>query len=337
MVWCASSIIEGIRPGLPGTEKETKKMTREAGDTAAQNAVRAVEKDRLDFFAVGLLTLLCVFLGIGQVAMKVANAGISPILQGGLRSLLASGLVALWCLFRGISLRMAPVMIAPMLLSAAFFTAEFAFLYPGLDRTTASRAVIFLYTSPLVVAAGAHFLIPGDRLTWSKSAGLLTALAGVSIVLAGRETSGVSSLAGDLLCLAGGIAWGFLTLTVRATRLAHEKPERVIFMQLLISGVLLSLISYAYGERGITDLSPLVAGAFAYTVVFVAFITFTTSLWLMTRYPASRVMAFLLITPTFGVAAGVVLLGEPLTVHLAVGLAVVIIGLWLVNRRAAPR
>jgi drug/metabolite transporter (DMT)-like permease len=307
-------------------------MTREAGEPVSSDAPRMIENDRLDLFAVGVLSVLCVFLGIGQVAMKVANAGISPILQAGLRSLLAAGLVGLWCMFRGIPLRMSPRVIAPMLLSAFFFTIEFALLYPGLERTTASRAVIFLYTSPLVVAAGAHFLIPGDRLTWSKSAGLLAALAGVSIVLAGRETSGVSSLAGDLLCLGGGIAWGFLTLTVRATRLAREPAQRVIFMQLLISGALLPLISQTLGERGITDLSPLVVGAFSYTVVFVAFITFTTSLWLMTRYPASRVMAFLMITPAFGVAAGVVLLNEPLTIHLGLGLAVVILGLWLVNR-----
>ena len=80
---------------------------------------------------------------------------------------------------------------------------------------------------------------------------------------------------------------------------------------------------------------PLVVVAFSYTVVFVAFITFTTSLWLMTRYPASRVMAFLMITPAFGVAAGVVLLSEPLTINLGAGLAVVILGLWLVNRPAA--
>ncbi len=307
-------------------------MTREVARPASPDAPGAVTIDRLDVFAVGVLTLLCVFLGVGQVAMKIANAGISPILQAGLRSLLAAGLVGLWCSYRGISLKLAPAVIAPMLLSALFFTIEFALLYPGLERTSASRAVIFLYTSPLVVAAGAHFLIPGDRLTWLRTAGLLTALAGVSIVLAGRETSGVSSLTGDLLCLGGGIAWGFLALSVRATRLATEKPERVIFMQLLISGVLLSLISRALGERGITDLSPLVVGSFAYTVVFVAFITFTTSLWLMTRYPASRVMAFLMITPAFGVAAGVALLGEPLTIHLGVGLAVVILGLWLVNR-----
>ncbi len=311
-------------------------MQEKTSDAEATRRVAiAVTHDRLDIFAVSILTLLCVFLGIGQVAMKVANAGISPMLQAGLRSLLAASLVGLLCAVRGISLRLGPGALAPMLLSVLFFTAEFAFLYPGLDRTTASRAAVLLYTSPFVVAAGAHFLIPGDRLTLARTAGLVAALCGVIIVLSGREVKGVSSLSGDLLCLAGGISWGFLTLSIRATRLAAERPERVIFMQLLMSGILLWLISLASGERGITDPSPLVLGAFGYTVIFVGFITFTTNLWLMTRYPASRVMAFLMMTPVFGVAAGVILLDEPLTIHLGVGLVVVVIGLWLVNRPAA--
>ena len=61
---------------------------------ATRRAAIKVAHDRLDVFAVSILTLLCILLGIGQVAMKVANAGISPVLQAGLRSLLAAGLVA---------------------------------------------------------------------------------------------------------------------------------------------------------------------------------------------------------------------------------------------------
>ena len=82
MVWCASSIpavgirrwsgFEGIRPGLPGTWNETKKMTREAGEPASQEALRPVDMDRLDFFGVGRPTRLCIFLGIGQGPRKVA-------------------------------------------------------------------------------------------------------------------------------------------------------------------------------------------------------------------------------------------------------------------------
>src|SRR5690606_40676690 len=63
----------------------------------------------------------------------------------------------------------------PGLLVSVLFALEFALLYPGLQHTTAAHAVILLYTSPFVVALGAHFLIPGDRLTTAKVAGLLLA------------------------------------------------------------------------------------------------------------------------------------------------------------------
>lgn len=301
------------------------------------NGAPGAKKDQLDLFAVCLLTLICVLLGVGQVAMKVANSGISPLLQAGLRSLAAAALLAIFCTLRSIRLRVAPASLVALVVSSLFFAAEFGFLYTGLERTSASRAAVFLYTSPFVVAIGAHFLLPGDRLTWTRTLGLICAFAGVTIVLAGRDTTGTSSLTGDLLCLAGGISWGLLTLATRATNLATERPERVICLQLAISGVLLSLLSLGLGEPGIVNLSPLVMAAFAYTVVFIAFFCFTTTLWMMMRYPTSRVMAFLMLTPVFGVAAGVLLLGEPLTPHLAIGLVVVISGLWLVNRQSAPQ
>lgn len=287
--------------------------------------------DRLDTFAVATLALMCVLLGVGQVAMKVANGGISPILQAGMRSGAAAILLALWCLWRGIPIIKRDGIMAPGLVAALFFTLEFALLYPGLDRTTAARAVILLYTSPLVVALGAHWLIPGDRLTVTKIAGLLLAFGGVAVVLSGHGSGG-GSLTGDLLCLAAGVSWGGITLTVRASRLAQIAAERVTLFQLAMSAVALSAISMAVGERGIFAPTLLVIAAFLYSVVFVAFIAFTVCFWLLTIYPASKVMAFLMLTPLFGVAAGALLLGEPLTWHIIAGLALVLPGLWLVNR-----
>lgn len=289
--------------------------------------------DRLDAFAVATLALLCALLGVGQVAMKVANGGISPVLQAGLRSGGAAALLALWCLWRGIPIVSRDGIFAPGALAALFFTAEFAFLYPGLERTTAARAVILLYTSPFVVALGAHWLIPGDRLDAGRTAGLGLAFFGVAVLLSGRGTGG-GSLAGDLLCLAAGMAWGALTLTVRTSRLARVAPERVTLLQLAASSVMLCAISVALGERGIFAPTPLVVGAFLYTVVFVAFVAFTACYWLLTIYPASQVMAFLMLTPVFGVTAGAVLLGETLTWHVIAGLGLILPGLWLVNRPA---
>jgi drug/metabolite transporter (DMT)-like permease len=307
---------------------------------ASSRPVAPVRHDRLDAFGIAVSLMLCVFLGIGQVAMKIGNTGISPVMQAGLRSACAAVLLLLWCLAWRIRLVERDGALLPGIVSGLFFAAEFAFLYPGLERTTVSHAVVLLYTSPFWVALGAHWLVPGDRLTPAKVAGLLAALAGVVIVLSSRDEAGgaaQATLLGDLLCLAGGISWAGITLTVRTTRLSRARPERGNMIQLITSAAVLVGISLLLGEAGIFAPTPLVLGAFAYTVVFVAFITFTTTFWLLTIYPATSVMAFMLLTPAVGVAAGALLLGEPVTWMLLAGLAVIIVGLWLVNRPPATR
>ncbi|MEZ5849324.1 MAG: DMT family transporter [Hyphomicrobiaceae bacterium] len=292
---------------------------------------------RLDATAITILIAMCLCLAVGQVAMKVANQGISPVLQAGLRSVGGALILALFARWRGIALFERNGILWPAIACSFFFAAEFALLYPGLQATTVAHAIILLYTSPVVVAVGAHFLIPGDRLTGAKSAGLLLALAGVASVVLGRDTSattGGPTLYGDLLCLAAALAWGALTLVIRTTRLATVPAERVTFLQLLISAPVLCALSWALGEPGITNPTPLVLGSFGFTVIFVAGFVFTTTTWLFTRYPASRVMAFLLLTPVFGVLASHMLLGEPLGSGVIAGLALVLAGLWLVNRPA---
>jgi drug/metabolite transporter (DMT)-like permease len=307
-------------------------------------AAGPVRKDALDAFAIGLLLVMCVCLAVGQVAIKVANAGISPLMQAGLRSAAAALLLGVFATLRGSRILVFDRTLWPGLLVSVLFALEFALLYPGLQHTTAAHAVILLYTSPFVVAVGAHFLIPGDRLTTAKMAGLLLAFAGVATVVLWREVQtdggtapGAPTLFGDLLCLGGALAWGALTLVIRASSLKHVSPERVTFVQLLLSAPMLVVLSMVMGEPGLTDPTPLHWAALGFTVVFVGFFVFTSTNWLYLRYPASRVMAFLLLTPVFGVVAAHLLLGEALSPNLLAGLSLVVAGLWLVNRRPDQR
>lgn len=305
---------------------------------AAERSGQPARQDQLGASAIGLLLLMCTCLAVGQVAIKVANDGISPLMQAGLRSAGAATLLGLLAAVRGVRLIAFDRTFWPSLAVSVLFALEFALLYPGLKLTTAAHGVILLYTSPFVVALGAHFLIPGDRLTGPKIAGLLLAFAGVSIVVLGRDVlptagNGGPTLVGDLLCLGGALAWGALTLTIRTSSLKTVTPERVTFVQLLLSAPMLIGLSLVLGEPGLTDPTPLHWGAFAFTVVFVGFFVFTATNWLYLRYPASRVMAFLLLTPVLGVIAAHLLLGEALSPSLVAGLALVVAGLWLVNRK----
>jgi drug/metabolite transporter (DMT)-like permease len=291
--------------------------------------------DRLDLRAVLTLVACCACWGVNQVAIKIANAGISPILQAGLRSLLAGVLVWLWARWRGIRLFDRDGTLWPGTLCGLLFGLEFAIIYIGLGLTTASRGVVFLYLAPFVVAFGAHYLIPGDRLSAAKLAGLAAAMLGLMVAMReGLADPGRPTLAGDLLLLSAAVLWGATTVLVRATPLRSAPPEKTLLYQLAVSAVLLPPVSWLSGEPGIADPSGPVLVAFAYTFIVVAFVSYIAWFWLVKSYPPTRVTAFTFLSPVFGVVAGNLMLGEAFTASLGVALALVAFGIYLVNRPA---
>ena len=293
-------------------------------------------RSRLDAAAVLLMVLLCACWGLNQVAIKLANGGISPMLQAGLRSLGAAVLVWAWSAHRGVRLFARDGSLGLGLLIGLLFAGEFVFLYGGLVYTTASRAVLFLYTAPFVVALAAHVVIPGERLRPQQVAGLAAAFLGIalafgdSLVLPDRR-----ALIGDAMAFVAAILWGATTVVVKASRLARLAPEKTLLYQLGVSALLLPALSFAVGEPGIVAPTPLVLAMLLYQVVVVAFVSYLAWFWLVTRYPAGRLSSFAFLTPLFGLAAGALLLGEPVSWAFSAALALVASGIFLVNR-AAP-
>jgi drug/metabolite transporter (DMT)-like permease len=287
----------------------------------------------LDARAVFILVVCCACWGLNQVIIKIANQGISPMLQVGLRSLLAAVLVLAWARARGIRLFDRDRTLWPGIACGLLFGIEFAILYIGLGLTTASRGVVFLYLAPFVVAFGAHYLIPGDRLSLAKVAGLAAAMLGLVVAMAeGLSQAGRPTLTGDLLCLLAAVLWGATTVLIRVTALKSAVPEKTLLYQLGVSGVMMPPLAWLFGEPGVTDLSWPVLLAFAYTVVIVAFVSYIAWFWLVKNYAPTRVSAFSFLSPVFGVLAGNILLGEPFTLSLAAALALVAFGIYLVNR-----
>ncbi len=293
--------------------------------------------DGLDRTAAILLVLLCACWGLNQVAVKVANAGISPSLQAGLRSIGGSVLVLLWAHARGIRLEWRDGTLAYGLAAGLLFSIEFFLIYAGLALTTAARGVLFLYTSPFVVALGAHFLLPGDRLTRTKLAGLVAAFGGLLVAFAdGLRLPGWRELAGDLMCLAAAVIWGATTILIKRSPLARSRPEMILLYQLGVSALALPLFSFLLGEPGLVALDGLVLLSLAYQIVIVAFASYVAWFWLVTRYPASQLAAFSFLTPVFGVAFGGLLLHEPVSPALMAALLLIGAGIHLVNRRPSP-
>lgn len=276
---------------------------------------------------------LCMIWGLGQVATKIGNTGISPIWQAALRSIGATILLTAWIVWRRIPLGERDETIVPGTIIGVFFALEFVCLFVGLVHTTAVRAVLLLYSAPFFVALGAHWFVPGDRLTRNKTIGLAAAFAGLLLTFQGRLAApDANAILGDLLCLAAAFFWGCTTILIKTTPLRRAPAETTLLYQLGISAVVLAALSWAFGEPGVFAPSPLVWGALAFQTVVVTFASYLVWFWLIRHYPATRISAFTLLTPVFGLLAGVALLGEPVSSRLLIALAAVSCGIALVNR-----
>jgi drug/metabolite transporter (DMT)-like permease len=293
----------------------------------------------MDLVAVAALVACCMSWGLNQVAMKVTNDGITPMFQASLRCAIAAGLIWIWALLRGIPLFARDRTLWPGIFTGMLFAVNFMFIGVGLSYTEASRGVLFLYTAPFFVAIGAHYLLPGDQLSWLKVAGLLAAFAGLMVSVSDRLTLGgtAETLRGDLYCMFAGLFWALTTLVVRATLLRSISAEKNLFYQLVVAAPMLLAASWLAGEAGIVNLSPLIVWSFLYTTVVVVFVSYAVWFWLLNTYPASQVSVFTFLAPIFAVIAGHVLLNEPVTWRLAAALTLVALGIYLVNRPQVSR
>ncbi|HYI73360.1 MAG TPA: DMT family transporter [Skermanella sp.] len=293
-------------------------------------------KHHLDSTAMVVLTVLCLCWGLQQVAIKIAIPGISPTLQAGIRS--AGSLLLLWgwSAWNGVRLFGRDGSLWPGLAAGLLFAFEFLLIFTGMTFTTASRGVIFLYTSPFIVALGAHLFVPNERMRMVQAVGLLCAFAGVTVAFAdGLRLPTSRELIGDAMILLAAIAWGATTVIIKASRLASVSPNKVLFYQLGVSAITLPVLSAALGESGITDLNGPVLASMAYQIVIVAFASYLTWFWLIASYPAGKLTAFSFLTPLFGLIAGGVLLGERISAAMVAAMLLVCFGIYLVNRRPA--
>ena len=303
-------------------------------------------KAHLDALALTVVLACCATWGVAQVAAKVTLSEVPPLLQSGLRSLGAALLLLAWSRARRLQLGRpadAPPGRSPTrgpgLLAGLLFALEFGCIFVGLQYTTASRMVVFLYLAPFVVALGMPLIARNERLSAGQTAGLVLAFGGVVWAFAEgftRPAAGPLQWLGDALGIAGALLWGLTTLLVRGTQLASALPEKTLMYQLLVSGLALTAASVVSSEIWPQSLSLKVSLLMLFQVGVVTFGSYLAWFWLVRHYPATRVSAFTLLTPLFGLLAGVLLLGDPLTARLLVALATVCAGIALVNLATRP-
>lgn len=283
--------------------------------------------------AAAIVVVLCLSWGFNQVATKLAIHDIPPLIQGAIRSAIATLMVAGWCRLRGVPLFARDGSLTAGLIAGVLFGAEFILIYQGLNYTTATRATLFIYLAPFLVVLGARIFLPADSFRLPQWLGLLLSFAGMVLAF-GVPTPALDprQMLGDVMMVGAALFWAATTLIIKASALNRVPAEKVMLYQLVVSAPMLALAAWAFGERIAHVPSGLAIGALAYQTFWVVSVTFVIWFALVARFSASRLSAFTFLTPLFGVTAGRLVLGEPLTWAFAGAVALVAAGLVLVNR-----
>ncbi|MDR3454248.1 MAG: DMT family transporter [Rhodoferax sp.] len=293
-------------------------------------------KDHLDTLAIALLLGCCVFWGFQQVLLKATLPEVPAVFQAGIRFVGATVLLWLWCAGRGIKLFERDGSLWAGLLAGVLFALEFAGIYVGLKYTTASRLTVFLYTAPFWVAALVPIWVHTERLRSLQWLGMACAFAAVVFAFAGGLNSGTPDLwLGDLLGLGGGMAWGLTTVVIRTTPLIKLSAEKLLFYQVAVSALALPCLSLALGEPWVWHFSAFAITSLAIQTVIGAFVSYLTWMWMLGRYPATKISVFVFLTPLFALLFGSLWLKEPVTLNLIAALVLVAGGIVLVSRKPA--
>lgn len=286
--------------------------------------------------AASIMLVLCLLWGVQQVAIKVTLPDVSSILQVSIRSGVAAVLVWLVAKLVFKDRWLKGGVLAAGLVVGVLFAVEFLFVAEGLNRTTASHMSVFLYTAPIWAAVVLHFRIPEERLARRQWIGIGIAFLGIVtafIVPTLGEGAAVLTpemLLGDLFALLAGAAWGLTTVAVRVSKLSEAPATQTLFYQLAISFALLMATTLLTGQLHFSS-TPLAWLSLSFQSVVVAFGSYLVWFWLLRKYLAARLGVLTLLTPIFGVLAGVFLLGDTLTGGFIAGSILVLAGLLIVN------
>src|SRR3954449_4283330 len=199
--------------------------------------------------AVALMLMLCLSWGFNQIAVKLVLPEVPPMLQALIRSVGALPVLLAIGWFRGVKFFERDGTLWSGVSAGVIFGIEFVLIYRGLQLTSASRAVVFLYTAPFFVALGSYLFL-GERLRASQWGGLALCFAGVALAIGVPQADvDASVLLGDLMIVAGGSLWAATTLIVKTTALLKAPAEKGLGYQVALSIPIFVFAAWLTEER----------------------------------------------------------------------------------------
>ena len=252
--------------------------------------------------------------------------------------LIAAAVLVPWRLVRGTTHPTNRRAVALALAGGAFFALDIALFNTAVLRTSIAASTLLANNAPVFVGV-ATWLIFGRRPRPAFWIGLGLALAGCALIVAvdafTRGGSVVGTATGDVIALSAAVFWAAYMLTTEHVR---ADMDTLTFSTLAIVGsvatlfvVCLALGVPLAGYPGRTWASLFGLGLVSQLAAYYALV------YALGHLPATLTSVGLLAQVPLSALLAVPLLGEPLSIAQIAGGALVLGGIYVVNRPASPQ
>ncbi|NIV38234.1 MAG: EamA family transporter [Anaerolineae bacterium] len=209
------------------------------------------------------------------------------------------------------------------------------FLGWGETRVPAGTASLIIALNPAFTYA-LSVLALGERFKWQRALGMVIAFAGLFAIVrwgSGRPIT-LDEAGYAFITMLAPLCWAVYTILGKSV-VARHPPLLVTGVSMIIAG----LFSLIFVSPSLVARLPELPASFWWAVLFLSVpcTVFAFAVWFgaLERMPAGRVAGFVYLVPMFAVTFSRLLLDEPLTLALVAGAAILIGGVWLVQRKGA--
>lgn len=194
---------------------------------------------------------------------------------------------------------------------------------------------LLMGVGPFLALIGSHIMTDDDRLTPRKLISVILGFAGILIVVGPSALAGLGagSLEAKLAALGASLCYVTAGLLIRKIEMP---PVRLACLALGLGTAALIPIALITSGAPPSGLGGATVAALVYLGVFPTGLAYIMRFHLIRTIGYSRFSLSINLIPVFGVALGVLILGEPLSLSLVAALALVLAGLFVAGGGKRP-
>ncbi len=277
------------------------------------------------------LAWTCISWGTSWVVAKIGVSQMPALQMAGMRQLFASMIFLIFFILKKHPWPRGRQWFPVIILSFLNFMISNGLSTWGVKYISSGLAAIIGAIFPLWLAI--IILFKGSTIPRLAVIGILLGFAGICIIFSDHLMDFLNPefRFGIVLSIISTISWAFGTLYTKSEA-ANFNPYFSLGLQMFISGTILFSISQATGQWiSFSEIPSDSWLAIFYLVIVSSVITFIAYLYALQKLPTALASVYAYINPIVAVLLGAYFLGEKLNIFIAIGGAVTLFGVYLVN------